>query len=114
MLASRLPGILPPLSEQEALQTAAVHSVAGQGIPGNFFQRPFRSPHHTASAVALVGGGSQPRPGEISLAHNGVLFLDELPEFPRKALEVMREPLERGEIMISRANSQIASQANSN
>ncbi|MDM3872183.1 YifB family Mg chelatase-like AAA ATPase [Porticoccus sp. W117] len=108
MLASRLPGILPPLSEQEALQTAAIYSVAGQGIPDNFFRRPFRSPHHTASAVALVGGGSQPRPGEISLAHHGVLFLDELPEFPRKALEVMREPLERGEIMIARANRQVA------
>ncbi|UTW45151.1 YifB family Mg chelatase-like AAA ATPase [bacterium SCSIO 12696] len=107
MLASRLPGILPPLSEQEALQTAAVYSVAGKDSNNHFFRRPFRCPHHTASAVALVGGGSQPRPGEISLAHNGVLFLDELPEFPRKALEVMREPLERGEIIISRANSQV-------
>lgn len=105
MLASRLPGLLPPMTEQEQLEVAAVHSVAGQSaLPWS--QRPFRSPHHTASAVALVGGGSQPRPGEISLAHHGVLFLDELPEFPRKVLEVLREPLESGEIVITRARGQ--------
>lgn len=107
MLASRLPGLLPPLEESEQLEVAAVHSVAGQqGVP-LLRQRPFRAPHHTASAVALVGGGSQPRPGEISLAHHGVLFLDELPEFQRKVLEVLREPLESGEIVISRASRQI-------
>jgi magnesium chelatase family protein len=107
MLASRLPGLLPPLEENEQLEVAAVHSVAGtQGTP-LLRQRPFRAPHHTASAVALVGGGSHPRPGEISLAHHGVLFLDELPEFQRKVLEVLREPLESGEIVISRAIRQI-------
>ena len=107
MLASRLPGILPPLSEAEALESAAVRSVAGQSI--NFHKwkmRPFRAPHHTASAVALVGGGSIPHPGEISLAHHGVLFLDELPEFDRHVLEVLREPLESGRIAISRAARQ--------
>jgi magnesium chelatase family protein len=104
MLASRLPSILPPLTEQEALETAAVHSVSGQGFsPARWAQRPFRAPHHTASAVALVGGGSDPRPGEVSLAHNGVLFLDELPEFDRRVLEVLREPMESGRIVISRA-----------
>jgi len=104
MLASRLPGILPPLGEAEALESAAVRSVAGQCI--NFHKwklRPFRSPHHTASAVALVGGGSIPRPGEISLAHHGILFLDELAEFDRHVLEVLREPLESGRVSISRA-----------
>lgn len=107
MLASRLPGILPPLSEAEALESAAVRSVAGQSIDFNKWKlRPFRAPHHTASAVALVGGGSIPRPGEISLAHNGVLFLDELPEFDRHVLEVLREPLESGRIAISRAARQ--------
>jgi len=107
LLASRLPGILPLLSENEALESAAISSVSGQAIrPENWRQRRFRSPHHTASAVALVGGGSNPRPGEISLAHNGVLFLDELPEFSRKVLEVLREPLETGHIMISRAACQ--------
>ena len=108
MLAERLPGILPPLSEAEALETCAVLSVAGQA--GNCLaqwgQRPFRAPHHTASGVALVGGGSVPRPGEISLAHNGVLFLDELPEFSRQVLEVLREPMESGHIAISRAARQ--------
>ncbi len=104
MLASRLPGVLPPMSEEEALQSAAIHSVSRQGLdPGAWRVRPFRAPHHTASAVALVGGGSTPRPGEISLAHNGVLFLDELPEFSRQVLEVLREPLESGRILISRA-----------
>ncbi|MBQ4855966.1 YifB family Mg chelatase-like AAA ATPase [Rhodanobacter sp. B2A1Ga4] len=107
MLAERLPGILPPLSESEALETCAVLSVAGQVTdPKHWRRRPFRAPHHTASAVALVGGGSYPRPGEISLAHNGVLFLDELPEFSRHVLEVLREPMESGHIMISRAARQ--------
>ncbi len=104
MLAERLPGILPPLSESEALETCAVQSVSGQGANlAHWRRRPFRSPHHTASAVALVGGGSYPRPGEVSLAHNGVLFLDELPEFSRHVLEVLREPMESGQILISRA-----------
>ncbi len=107
MLASRLPGILPPLSETEALETAAIYSISDQGFDfSKWRQRPFRSPHHTASGVALVGGGSVPRPGEISLAQNGVLFLDELPEFDRRVLEVLREPLESGEIVISRAARQ--------
>jgi magnesium chelatase family protein len=107
MLAERLPGILPPLGESEALETCAVRSVAGQPVdPALWRRRPFRAPHHTASAVALVGGGSQPRPGEISLAHNGVLFLDELPESSRQVLDVLREPLESGSIVISRAARQ--------
>ena len=107
MLAERLPGIMPPLSESEALETCAVQSVSGQRVdPSVWRRRPFRAPHHTASAVALVGGGSYPRPGEISLAHNGVLFLDELPEFSRHVLEVLREPLESGHILISRAARQ--------
>jgi magnesium chelatase family protein len=107
MLAERLPGILPPLSESEALETCAVLSVAGQAVEaGEWRRRPFRAPHHTASGVALVGGGSQPRPGEISLAHHGVLFLDELPEFSRHVLEVLREPLESGSIVVSRAARQ--------
>ena len=107
MLAERLPSILPPLSESEALESCAVQSVAGQELdPMRWRQRPFRAPHHTASAVALVGGGSFPRPGEISLAHNGVLFLDELPEFGRQVLEVLREPMESGQIVISRAARQ--------
>ncbi|MGA0587979.1 YifB family Mg chelatase-like AAA ATPase [Dyella sp. KRB-257] len=107
MLAERLPGILPPLTEAEALETCAVLSVTGQPVdPALWRHRPFRAPHHTASAVALVGGGSYPRPGEISLAHNGVLFLDELPEFSRHVLDVLREPLESGQIMISRAARQ--------
>lgn len=107
MLASRLPGVLPPLREAEALEAAAVASVAKGQVPDNWLQRPFRSPHHTASAVAMVGGGSSPKPGEISLAHRGVLFLDELPEFQRQVLEVLREPLESGQICISRANAQV-------
>lgn len=106
MLASRLPGILPPLGEEEALEVAAVRSVSGLPITAGWGQRPFRTPHHTASAVALVGGGSRPKPGEISLAHHGVLFLDELPEYPRQVLEVMREPMESGEIHIARASHQ--------
>ncbi len=104
MLASRLAGILPPMSEEEALQVAAIQSISHQEITGkSWFTRPFRAPHHTASSAALVGGGSQPKPGEISLAHNGVLFLDELPEFERKVLDVLREPMESGEVTISRA-----------
>lgn len=113
MLAQRLIGLLPPMSEAEALQTAAVYSVSGHGVDLQSWQkRPFRQPHHTASAVALVGGGSIPRPGEISLAHNGVLFLDELPEFERKVLDVLREPLESGEVSISRAAHQAKFPAN--
>ena len=107
MLAARLPGILPLLSETEALETAAITSVSDHQIhPTQWRRPPFRAPHHTASAAALVGGGSNPRPGEVSLAHHGVLFLDELPEFDRKVLEVLREPLETGMITISRAARQ--------
>lgn len=107
MLAQRLPGILPGMSEIEALEVAAIRSVAGQTLdPIEWRVRPFRSPHHTASAIALVGGGAHPRPGEISLAHRGVLFLDELPEFDRRVLEVLREPLETGRIAVSRAARQ--------
>jgi len=107
MLAQRLPGILPPMTEDEALEAAAVRSLAGRGFRvEEWRRRPFRSPHHTASAVALVGGGGRPRPGEISLAHHGVLFLDELPEFDRSVLEVLREPLESGHIVVSRAGRQ--------
>ena len=106
MLAQRLRGILPPLDEDEALEVAAVASIAGRFQPATLGQRPYRAPHHTASAVALVGGGSDPRPGEISLAHHGVLFLDELPEWDRRVLEVLREPLESGVIHISRAARQ--------
>jgi magnesium chelatase family protein len=107
MLAQRLPGILPPLEDDEAIETAAIDSILGRPIDlKRWRQRPFRAPHHTASAAALVGGGSDPRPGEISRAHNGVLFLDELPEFSRHVLEVLREPLESGQITISRAGRQ--------
>ena len=106
MLAQRFTGILPPMTNHEAMESAAVHSLNGQFDPTKWRSRVFRSPHHTASAVALVGGGSTPRPGEISLAHHGVLFLDELPEFDRKVLEVLREPLESGHITISRAARQ--------
>jgi len=106
MLASRLPGILPPLTEQEALETAAVASVSQAGLDLDRWRvRSFRAPHHTASSAAMVGGGTKPRPGEISLAHHGVLFLDELPEFNRNVLEVLREPLESGCIVIARAAS---------
>ena len=108
MLASRLPGILPPMTEAETLAVASIYSIAGKPAIIDNLQRPFRAPHHTASAVALVGGGSHPRPGEISLAHKGVLFLDELPEFQRRVLEVLREPMESGEIMISRASQQLS------
>lgn len=105
MMAKRLPSILPPLTLQEALETTKIHSVAGKLKQGSMLmtQRPFRSPHHTISPVALVGGGSYPTPGEISLAHNGILFLDEFPEFSRQVLEVMRQPLEDRHITISRA-----------
>ena len=106
MLAQRLPGILPPLTEDEALAAAAIASLAGRFAVAAWGSRPFRAPHHTASAVALVGGGSDPRPGEISLAHHGVLFLDELPEWDRRVLEVLRQPLESGVVHISRAARQ--------
>ncbi|MFT3848354.1 MAG: YifB family Mg chelatase-like AAA ATPase [Propionivibrio sp.] len=106
MLATRLPGLLPPMTEVAALESAAVLSLAGQFRPNEFKRHIFRAPHHTASSAALVGGGSVPRPGEISLAHQGVLFLDELPEFDRRVLEALREPLESGRIHISRAARQ--------
>ena len=106
MLAARFPGILPPMTDQEALESAAVQSLTSGFSIARWKQRPYRAPHHTASGVALVGGGGTPRPGEISLAHRGVLFLDELPEFDRKVLEVLREPLESGQITISRAARQ--------
>lgn len=107
MLASRLPTIIPELTEQQAQDTAAISSISDKGLDiNNWLKPPFRAPHHTASAAALVGGGSNPKPGEISLAHNGTLFLDELPEFDRKVLEVLREPLETGHITISRASRQ--------
>ena len=103
MLAQRLPGLLPPMTHAEALESAAVHSLAGSFKLAQWQQRPFRAPHHSASSAALVGGGGTPRPGEISLAHNGALFLDELPEFQRGVLEALREPLETGHIHIARA-----------
>src|SRR5437867_441984 len=107
MLAARFSGLLPPMSGEEALESAALASLGSSGFRlENWKQRPFRAPHHSASSVALVGGGSDPRPGEISLAHNGVLFLDELPEFDRKVLEALREPLESGRVAISRAARQ--------
>jgi magnesium chelatase family protein len=105
MLARRLAGILPPLSFDEAIEATTIHSVAGQlrtGM-GLLTERPFRAPHHTISDVALVGGGSTPRPGEVSLAHHGVLFLDEMPEFDRRVLEALRQPIEEGRITVSRA-----------
>ncbi|OCG13188.1 ATP-dependent protease [Gilliamella sp. wkB292] len=108
MLATRLTSLLPPLSDEEALESAAITSlVSANGTIKNWRQRPFRAPHHSASTAALVGGGSIPKPGEVSLAHNGVLFLDELPEFNRKVLDALREPIESGEIIISRANAKI-------
>lgn len=113
MLASRLNSILPPLDKREALSSAMIASIKGEsGIAESFYKRPFRHPHHTSSGVSLVGGGSNPMPGEISLAHNGVLFLDELPEFDRKVLEVLREPLETGSVNISRARCQVEYSAN--
>jgi magnesium chelatase family protein len=105
MLAMRLPGLLPPMTEAESLEVAAIASASGIGFNvSSFGRRPMRTPHHTASAVSLVGGGSVPRPGEISLAHHGVLFLDELLEYDRRALEALREPLEAGVVLISRAS----------
>ncbi len=106
MLAARLPGILPPMTLAEALESAALQSIAGGFCATRWQRRPFRAPHHSASSVALVGGGTVPRPGEISLAHHGVLFLDELPEFERKVLEALREPIEAGQVTISRAARQ--------
>ncbi len=107
MLAERLPGLLPPMTEEQAIEAATIASVSTDGFRlEEWGRRPYRSPHHSASAAALVGGGSHPRPGEISLAHHGVLFLDELPEFERRVLEVLREPLESGRIVISRAARQ--------
>ena len=107
MLAARFPGILPPMSEVEALEVAAIHSVSAAGFDAaRWGERPYRSPHHSASGSAMVGGGALPRPGEISLAHRGVLFLDELPEFDRDVLESLREPLESGKVSISRAARQ--------
>jgi magnesium chelatase family protein len=103
MLARRLPGLLPRLSLEEALETSAIHSAAGARLDVLIAERPFRAPHHTASDVAVVGGGSMPRPGEVSLAHNGVLFLDELPEFRRNVLEALRQPLEERTVTIARA-----------
>jgi len=109
MLARRLPTIMPPMSLDESLQTTIIHSVAGRVGPneGLVRTRPFRTPHHSSSHIALIGGGSSPQPGEISLAHNGILFLDELPEFKRHVLEVLRQPLEEREIHVSRANYRV-------
>ena len=108
MLASRLTGILPALTKKEALNVACIHSLSQKDRTENILQRPFRSPHHSASAIAIVGGGSTPQPGEISLAHQGILFLDELPEFQRSVLEMLREPLESGQIHISRVSAQLS------
>ena len=113
MLAKRLPFLLPNMQDNEALESAAIYSISGKNFdPGIWKQRPYRAPHHTASAVALIGGGSTPKPGEISLAHNGVLFLDELTEYPRQVLDVLREPLEAGHVTISRAARQADFPAN--
>jgi len=113
MLASRLPGILPPMQREQALETAAVYSISHHGfLSEQWMQRPFRSPHHSSSAAALVGGGSIPKPGEISLAHNGVLFLDELPEFDRRVLDMLRQPMESKQVTISRAARQLEFPAN--
>ena len=108
MLARRLPGILPSLTEDERLEATAIHSVAGTLAGGVLTSRPFRAPHHSVSSAGLVGGGSAPRPGEVSLAHHGVLFLDELLEFPRSVLDALRQPLEEGRVIIARANASIA------
>ena len=108
MLAARLPGLLPPLSPEEALETSMIHSLAGLLDDGGISRlRPYREPHHTASVAAIVGGGKGAKPGEISLAHNGVLFLDELPEFPRTVLETLRQPIETGEVVVARANAHV-------
>ena len=109
MLASRLPGILPPLDPAETLEISMIHSVAGTIADGTLSRsRPFRDPHHTASSAAIIGGGQRARPGEVSLAHNGVLFLDELPEFQRPALEALRQPIETGKAVIARANGHVS------
>jgi len=108
MLAARLPGILPPLSPQEALETSMIHSLSGLLDEGGISrERPFREPHHTASMAAIVGGGKGAKPGEMSLAHNGVLFMDEFPEFPRAVLETLRQPIETGDVVVSRANAHV-------
>src|SRR5690606_27717958 len=108
MLAARLPSILPPLEPEEMLEVSMVHSLAGELMGGKLAtRRPFRAPHHSASMASLVGGGARPQPGEISLAHLGVLFLDELPEFSRQALEALREPLETGKVAITRASHRL-------
>ncbi|WP_085047406.1 YifB family Mg chelatase-like AAA ATPase, partial [Brevirhabdus pacifica] len=108
MLAARMPGIMPPMSPHEILETSMIHSLSGLlGAGGISRRRPFREPHHTASVAAIVGGGRSARPGEISLAHNGVLFMDELPEFPRTVLETLRQPIECGEVVIARANAHV-------
>ena len=113
MLARRMPTILPPLSREEALETTKIHSVAGNMAAGGLLaRRPFRAPHHTISQAALIGGGQSPRPGEVSLAHNGVLFLDELPEFGRSVLEVLRQPLEEKRVTVSRAKYSVEYPAN--
>lgn len=109
MLASRLNGLLPPLNNHEALESAAIFSlVSSTSLHKQWRRRPFRSPHHSASLTAMVGGGSIPGPGEISLAHNGILFLDELPEFERRVLDALREPIESGEIHLSRTRAKIS------
>ena len=109
MLAKRLPSILPPMTFEETIETTKLHSIAGIMPPNTslIHTRPFRAPHHTVSAAGLSGGGSIPKPGEISLAHNGVLFLDELPEFSKNAMEVLRQPLEDGTVTISRVNGNL-------
>jgi magnesium chelatase family protein len=108
MLAARIPGILPPLEPAEALETSMIHSLAGLLDEGGISRaRPFRTPHHTASMAAIVGGGRGAKPGEISLAHHGVLFLDELPEFPRPVLETLRQPIETGDVVVARANAHV-------
>ncbi len=108
MLAARLPGLLPPLSPMEALETSMIHSLSGLLDEGGISRtRPFREPHHTASMAAIIGGGRSAKPGEVSLAHNSVLFMDEFPEFPRQVLETLRQPIETGEVMIARANAHI-------
>ena len=108
MLARRIPGILPPLTPDEALETSMIHSLAGMLDEGGItYERPFMSPHHTASMAAIVGGGKGAKPGEISLAHHGVLFMDEFPEFPRQVLETLRQPLETGDVVVSRANAHV-------
>lgn len=108
MLAQRLPSILPPMTAMEALETSMIHSIAGELDEGGITRdRPFRDPHHTSSMAAIIGGGRMAKPGEVSLAHNGVLFMDEFPEYQRNVLETLRQPVETGEVMISRANAHV-------